>query len=115
MSFRTMLTTTGAVLGAGALALAPTAANAAITSLTVSGSNAGGALVGSASVTMPVYGTPKTLSCSSGSVTGTWNTGAKTATFSGLSLSGCTSLIPGTTVTLSLNSALTFTRTPVKP
>lgn len=116
MSFRNMLTMTGASLGAGALALAPTAANAAaISTLNVASTNASGSLVSPAIVEMPVYASRTTLFCSSGSVTGTWNThGALQATFSGLSLTGCTSILglPGTVVTLSLNSGMVWTPDP---
>lgn len=108
MSLRKMLTTTGVALGAGALALSAAPANAApIMDLVVSSTDASGPLKDTASVTMPVYGSPTNLTCSTGSVAGTWTGGD--ATFTGLSLSGCSSFIPGTTVTLSLNSALKFT------
>lgn len=107
MKLKKMMTLTGAALGAGALALAPTAANAAITTLTVTSTDASGSLVPSANVTMPVYGSATSLSCGAGSVTGTWS--GLGAVFTGLSLSSCTSFIPGTTVTMSLNSNLTWT------
>lgn len=110
MQLKKIVTVAGAALGASALALAPTAANAAVSSLSVTGTTASGSLVGSASVTMPVYGSPMTLACTGGSATGAWNTAAPATaplTFSALSLA-CNSFLPGTTVSMAVNSPLTF-------
>lgn len=110
MKLNKFVTATGVALGAGALALAPTAhAATPIAGLTVSSTTASGNLQAPASVTMDVYGTPTTLSCSGGSQTGAWNTSAAATaplTFSALSMS-CASFIAGT-VSLSVVSPLTF-------
>jgi hypothetical protein len=114
MRLRNLITATGAVLAAGALALAPTAAHAAgpIASLDLgtSANPTTAVLKGPASVTMKVYGSDMKLNCSSGSASAAWNTGAAATaplTFSALTLN-CDSFLPGTTVTLQLVCNMPF-------
>lgn len=116
MRLRKLLTATGAVMAAGALTLAPTLAHAAgpIALLEVNGSTADGtvdvdAILKDASVTIPVYGSPTKLNCSSGTASGVINRGTDgvptnaALSFDQLSLV-CDSFLAGTTVTMTLDN-----------
>ncbi len=116
MHLRKYLVAVGATVAAGALALAPasqatTPTGGPIASVAVGGSTATAdysaslALKAGTSVTMKVFGSPRTLGCTSGSASGTVRAGSPAPNpfmnFSNLTLA-CESFIPGSTVTISV-------------
>ena len=115
MRLRKLLLATGAIVAAGALALAPaaqaTTPGTAIATVSVGGSNANvthaiNLTMKSASVSMRVYGIPLTINCTAGSAGGYVNGGtlgqpSPEMVFTSMNLT-CPSIIGGTSVTMTV-------------
>jgi hypothetical protein len=115
MRLRKLLLTTGAIVAAGAMALAPAAqattpggpiATVAVGGSTVNGTHNIAGTMKSAAVALPVYGIPLTINCTAGTGGGVVRSGTLGVPTYEMTLTSvnitCPSIFPGTTVTKSV-------------